>query len=44
MLKYYVCEAWKNNVTNICRSNAIRTDYADPYVLNKIVELLHNEH
>ncbi|HBT72156.1 MAG TPA: resolvase, partial [Lysinibacillus sp.] len=25
------------------RSNGVRTDYADPYVLNKIAELLHNE-
>ncbi len=43
VLEYYVCGAWKNKGTNACRSNGVRTDYADPYVLNKIAELLHNE-
>ncbi|MED0968187.1 recombinase family protein [Bacillus paramycoides] len=30
VLEYYVCGAWKNKGTNVCRSNGIRTDYADP--------------
>ena len=40
VLEYYVCGAWKNKGTNVCRSNGVRTDYADPYVLNKISELM----
>ncbi|WP_226528165.1 recombinase family protein [Metabacillus niabensis] len=36
VLEYYVCGAWKNKGTAVCRSNGIRTEYADDYVLNKI--------
>lgn len=36
VLEYYVCGAWKNKGTAVCRSNGIRTEYADKYVLNKI--------
>lgn len=36
VLEYYVCGAWKNKGTAACRSNGIRTEYADKYVLNKI--------
>lgn len=40
VLEYYVCGAWKNKGTVACNSYAVRTDYADPYVLNKIEELM----
>ena len=43
VLEYYVCGAWKNKGTNVCRSNGVRTDYADPYVLNKIAELMKSQ-
>lgn len=43
VLEYYVCGAWKNKGTNVCRSNGVRTDYADPYVLNKIAELMESQ-
>ncbi|WP_181347385.1 recombinase family protein [Thalassobacillus sp. CUG 92003] len=36
ILEYYVCGAWKNKGTAVCRSNSIRTDYADKYVLEKL--------
>lgn len=40
VLEYYVCGAWKNKGTVACNSYAVRTDYADPHVLNKIEELM----
>ncbi|WP_139251853.1 recombinase family protein [Gracilibacillus kekensis] len=38
VLEYYVCGAWKNKGTAACRSNGIRTAYADEYVFNKIAQ------
>lgn len=43
VLEYYVCGAWKNKGTNVCHSNGVRTDYADPYILNKLEELIQSE-
>lgn len=43
VLEYYVCGAWKNKGTLVCRSNGIRTDYADPYVLDKIKSLVNGD-
>ena len=42
--EYYACGNWKNKGTSVCNSNAIRIDVADNYVLNKIMELINNEH
>lgn len=44
VLEYYVCGAWKNKGTVACRSNAVRTEYADDYVLNKLEALMKSEH
>ncbi|EEK91914.1 recombinase family protein [Bacillus cereus] len=38
VLEYYVCGKWKNKGSSACRSNGIRTEYADDYVLNKIAK------
>lgn len=43
VLEYYVCGAWKNKGTAVCRSNGIRTEYADNYVLNKIAMFANND-
>ena len=43
VLEYYVCGAWKNMGTAACGSNGVRTDYADPYVINKIAKLATSE-
>lgn len=43
VLEYYVCGAWKNKGTNVCRSNGVRTDYADVYVLNKLDNLMKSD-
>lgn len=43
VLEYYVCGAWKNKGTAVCRSNGVRTEYADDYVLNKIAEFANND-
>lgn len=43
VLEYYVCGAWKNKGTAVCRSNGIRTDYADKYVLEKLTNLAKND-
>lgn len=43
VLEYYVCGAWKNKGTNVCHSNGVRTDYADPYILNKLEELMQSK-
>lgn len=40
VLEYYVCGAWKNKGTLVCRSNGIRTEYADSFVLDKLQELM----
>lgn len=40
VLEYYVCGAWKNKGTLVCRSNGIRTDYADSFVLDKLQKLM----
>ncbi|WP_244205567.1 recombinase family protein [Lysinibacillus capsici] len=44
VLEYYVCGAWKNKGTVACRSNSVRTEYADDYVLNKLEALMKSEH
>ncbi len=43
ILEYYVCGAWKNKGTSACRSNGVRRDYADKFVLTKVTEILKNE-
>lgn len=43
ILEYYVCGAWKNKGTAVCRSNGVRVDYADEYVLNKVAEFATNK-
>ena len=43
VIEYYVCGAWKNKGTNACHSYGVRTDYADPYVLNKLEELMKSD-
>ncbi|HLR65534.1 MAG TPA: recombinase family protein [Virgibacillus sp.] len=42
-LEYYACGAWKNKGTAVCRSNTVRTDYADKYVLEKLTKLADND-
>ncbi|MGP4107943.1 recombinase family protein [Virgibacillus sp. L01] len=43
VIEYYACGAWKNKGTTVCRSNGVRTDYADEYVLKKIANVANNE-
>lgn len=43
ILEYYVCGAWKNKGSTVCRSNGIRVNYADEYVLTKIATVANNE-
>lgn len=43
VLEYYVCGAWKNKGTTVCRSNGVRTEYADEYVLQKLANLASND-
>lgn len=43
VLEYYVCGAWKNKGTVVCKSNGVRTEYADKYVLEKIETLLQSD-
>lgn len=43
VLEYYVCGAWKNKGTAVCRSNGVRTEYADKFVLEKLSGLATNE-
>lgn len=43
VLEYYVCGAWKNKGTLVCRSNGVRTEYADSFVLSKLQQLMQSE-
>ena len=43
VLEYYVCGAWKNKGTLVCRSNGIRTEYADAFTLDKLQRLMHSD-
>ena len=43
VLEYYVCGAWKNKGSAVCRSNGVRTDYADKHVLQKLSTIATNE-
>lgn len=43
VLEYYVCGAWKNKGSTVCRSNGVRTDYADKYVVEKLSSIATNE-
>lgn len=43
VLEYYVCGAWKNKGTLVCRSNSVRTEYADSFVLNKLQTLMKSD-
>ena len=43
VLEYYSCGNWKNKGTAVCRSNSIRVEVADEYVLNKIMTVINNK-
>lgn len=43
VLEYYVCGAWKNKGTLVCRSNGVRTEYADAFTLDKLQQLMHSD-
>lgn len=43
VLEYYVCGAWKNKGTLVCRSNGVRTEYADAFVLKKLQRLMRSD-
>lgn len=43
VLEYYSCGNWKNKGASVCKSNSIRVEVADEYVLNKIMELINNK-
>lgn len=43
VLEYYVCGAWKNKGTLVCRSNGVRTEYADAFVLEKLQQLMRSD-
>lgn len=43
VLDYYVCGAWKNKGTLVCRSNGVRTQYADAYVFSKLQTLMQSD-
>lgn len=43
VLEYYVCGAWKNKGTLVCRSNGVRTNYADKFVLEKLQQLMNSD-
>lgn len=43
VIEYYACGRWKNKGTAACRSNDVRTEYADAYVIEKIAEIAKNE-
>ncbi|MGN7409166.1 recombinase family protein [Sporosarcina sp. SAFN-010] len=43
VLEYYVCGAWKNKGTLVCRSNGVRTEYADAFVLEKLQRLMRSD-
>lgn len=43
VLEYYSCGNWKNKGTAVCKSNSIRVEIADEYVLNKIMTLINNK-
>jgi len=43
VLEYYVCGAWKNKGALVCRSNGVRTEYADAFVLDKLQKLMSSD-
>ncbi|HDR8244682.1 resolvase [Bacillus thuringiensis] len=43
VLEYYVCGACKNKGTLVCRSNGVRTEYADAFTLGKLQRLMHSD-
>lgn len=42
-IRYYVCGNYKNKGVSVCRSNGIRADIAEEYVLNRLQEVLSKE-
>lgn len=42
VLEYYACGRWKNKGASVCSSNGVRIDKANPYVINRIRELLND--
>lgn len=43
VFEYYSCGNWKNKGTSVCRSNSIRVEVADKYVINKIMTVINNK-
>lgn len=43
VLEYYVCGEWKNKGTAACRSNGVRTEYADHYVIGKVSQVTNSD-
>jgi len=42
-IRYYSCSQFKNKGASVCSANSIRADLIEPYVLNRIIEVINND-
>ncbi|HII4444637.1 TPA: recombinase family protein [Clostridium perfringens] len=43
VIRYYHCGNWRNKGSAVCKSNGIRADKAEEFIINKINNILKNE-
>ncbi|QRN48628.1 recombinase family protein [Macrococcoides bohemicum] len=42
-IRYYSCSQFKNKGASVCSANSVRADLIEPYVMNRIVEVINND-
>lgn len=42
-IRYYSCSQFKNKGAAVCSANSVRADLIEPYVMNRVIEVINNE-
>ena len=42
-IRYYSCSQFKNKGASVCSANSVRADLIEPYVMNRIIEVINND-
>lgn len=42
-IRYYSCSQFKNKGASVCSANSVRADLIEPYVMNRVTEVINND-
>lgn len=42
-IRYYSCSQFKNKGASVCSANSVRADLIEPYVMNRVIEVINND-